>query len=174
MMTSIASVICTIIAISLIVYVAKSKSLSNQAEQKNSKGYYIIRGGEINKLIINFMFVVSIVIFWLARGESGAPNDALVLLLVGIFFIIIGLFLMSVLTFNRIEYNESEISQYSVFKRPKTIQWNDADNIELKQMGILLELRGPSEKIYIDLRGNGAVQLLRLMGDKLKDENILD
>jgi len=174
MMTSIASVICIIIAISLIVYLSTSKTFSNKSGQKNSKGYYIVRGGMVNKLIVNFIFVGSIFMFWFAIGESSTPNDALVILLLGVFFIIIGLFLMIFMVSERIEYNDKEISQYKVFrKHHKTIQWNEAGGIKLNKMGILLEIQSSSEKIYVNLSSKGTVEMLDFIEDKLGDNNEL-
>lgn len=173
MTTSIASVICIMIAIALIAYLSTNKVFSNKAEQKNSKGYYIIRVGMVNKLNINYIFVGSIFVFWFAIGESSTPNEALVILLLGIFFIILGLFLMIFMVSERIEYNDNEISQYRVFrKHPKTISWNDVINMKLQPVGFFLELYSSSKKIYVNLNCKGATELLRFIRGKLGDDLI--
>lgn len=176
MTITIVSVICGLIVSSLVVFISKNKAFSNKAGLRNRNGYFVMRLKTNNKIIVYFCFSFSIIAFVYAIYDSIISSEySLILLLLGILFIIIGTFTILTTLFDRIEYNDNEISQYRIFrKHPKTISWKNLNNINLHKAGPLLELNSLSEKIYIDCRNNGIGECLKFMEDKLNDKSKME
>jgi len=176
MTITIVSVICGLIVSSLVVFISKNKAFSDKAGEKNRNGYIVMRLKTNNKIIVYFCFCFSIIAFVYAIYDSIISSESsLIILLLGIFFVIIGTFIILTTLFDRIEYNDNEISQYRIFRKyPKTISWENLNNINFHKVGPLLELNSLSGKIYLDFRNNGIGECLKFMEDKLNDKNKIE
>ncbi len=156
----------------LIIYTTTSKAL-RASLQTNEQGYHIIRLRTRNKGLAYISFSFSLAAFVYAAWDSESLYaDLLLFYFLASFFLALGIFMVCVAVYDRIEYNQDQIKQFRIFrKEPKVITWNDVEKVACKPMGPLLEIYSATHKIFIDLNNNGIIPLLEFMQQKLTDEN---
>jgi uncharacterized membrane protein YiaA len=168
------SIISGVIAVSLIVYISLSKALDDKTTRMNSNGYYTMRIKSFGKVLIYFTFIASIMAFILGIFDTSLGiSDKLMIYFLGLFFVLLGIFLIAVTVKNRIEYSDKDMRLYDLFKKnPKIIRWDDSIEIKFHEMGPFLEFSSnKSNRIFVNFRNNGFIDFVNFSLLKVSDEN---
>lgn len=157
----------------IVVGISNTKAIKNNTTGNlNGEGYIVMKGKSSNKLVTNICFIcgsaficfsLPLLNFYLA--------DVSMMIFLGTFLILMGLFFIKSTEDNRIEYNDSEIKQFVIIrKKVRIIKWDDLKSVEYKDIGPLLALRSNETEIFVDLRFDGANQFVEFLSEKFESK----
>lgn len=172
---NITSVFISVIIAVIFIKISKSWPIRKKVIMKERNyRYSIIRGKSSDKFLIYFTFIIGAIAIGLAiTFVNSSISDAITVFLLGMFFILLGLFITKMTIDNRIEYDSAEIRQYRAFRREvKVIQCSYLKNCRLKNIGPLLILNDGENELFIDLRQEGVVTFLEFIVDKVSNDDV--
>ncbi len=139
----------------------------------NSDGSRVMRKGAKISLAAAYALVFGAAAsgYTLYRALT-AGEAAIELTVMGLFFVLFGIFFLRYAAEERIEYDDREIRMYRVFRKaPQRIAWDTVEALTIHRTGPLMEIRGGDARIYVEFQNPGMPALLQFMESKTDGEN---